>query len=317
MGAEHVLLNHFSQRYPKLPKLATSPPPPEVSSEELPIEDSAMTPAEAQVVKNEAGGSETLSIEDSPRKTDGAKGAADEAGTTIQSNDHPLNESSLQTATTAPVVSVSFDFMSIRIGDMWKMAHYMDALSLLFAEIEKDDGDDVLGAVEHDHNATIDATPNGTTGSGTGNQTNTPKKSGNPNKADRIAATAVQSSKAKKRAEAKLAREAEIAELALRQSRAIQAIAEEESVNHADVLRGDMVAGMSVSAPMTLEEVPQEERAPVPGTGEEKSEIRVHAVEAESKVAAKRGCSPTAAMPDGKRQRERDEVDVSGGHLQA
>lgn len=92
MNASHILLNHFSQRYPKLPKLNL-----------------------------------------------------------------PANPSSSEA-----VISVSFDFMSIKIGEMWKMAHYMDALSLLFDEADPEDGDDTMDAVEHDHNPSIDtATANG------------------------------------------------------------------------------------------------------------------------------------------------------------
>jgi ribonuclease Z len=90
MNASHILLNHFSQRYPKLPKL------------NLPTHPSI----------------------DGERQSD---------------------------------ISISFDFMSIKVGDMWKMAHYMDPLSLLFDEAEPDDGDETTGAVEGDLNPTLDA----------------------------------------------------------------------------------------------------------------------------------------------------------------
>lgn len=92
MKASHILLNHFSQRYPKLPKL------------NLPADD----------------------------------------GTGSKQAD----------------ISISFDFMSIKVGEMWKMAHYMDALSLLFDEAEPEDGDDTIAAVEGDINPTVD-TPKG------------------------------------------------------------------------------------------------------------------------------------------------------------
>ncbi|WVR08979.1 hypothetical protein IAU60_006038 [Kwoniella sp. DSM 27419] len=91
MNASHILLNHFSQRYPKLPKL----PVPEAT------EDGVAQPA----------------------------------------------------------VSISFDFMSLRVGDMWKMPYYMDAMSMLFAEVEEEgEGEDtVVGAVKGDVNPTLDA----------------------------------------------------------------------------------------------------------------------------------------------------------------
>lgn len=40
---------------------------------------------------------------------------------------------------------------------MWKMAHYMDPLSMLFDEAEPEDGDDTTGAVEGDINPSVDA----------------------------------------------------------------------------------------------------------------------------------------------------------------
>ena len=58
------------------------------------------------------------------------------------------------------VVSVSFDLMSIRIGDMWRMSHYMEAIDLLLAgdedEDEAEEGDDTIKAVERDTNPTLD-----------------------------------------------------------------------------------------------------------------------------------------------------------------
>ena len=86
MKASHILLNHFSQRYPKFPKLNL-----------------------------------------------------------------PTDSSSSNT-----VISLAFDFMSIRIGDMWKMAHYMEPMSMLVDEAEPEEGDDVLEAVEHDINPSVD-----------------------------------------------------------------------------------------------------------------------------------------------------------------
>ncbi|WVW79468.1 hypothetical protein I302_101437 [Kwoniella bestiolae CBS 10118] len=99
MKARHILLNHFSQRYPKLPKLPTAVP-------------------------------STID---------------DDSTTAVQ-----------------PVVSISFDFMSIKIRDMWKMAHYMEPLSLLFVETDEGDGETVEGegsvlkAVENDVNPSLD-----------------------------------------------------------------------------------------------------------------------------------------------------------------
>jgi ribonuclease Z len=94
MNASHILLNHFSQRYPKLPK---------------------------------------LNLPTNPTSSDGTP-----------------------SATAQPDISISFDFMSIKVGEMWKMAHYMDPLSMLFDEAEPEDGDDTTGAVEGDINPSVD-----------------------------------------------------------------------------------------------------------------------------------------------------------------
>lgn len=83
MNAKRILLNHFSQRYPKLPK--------------------------------------TRATEDNDRD-----------------------------------VSISYDMMTIKVGDMWKMKYYMDAAEMLFAE---EDDADVEKAVETDVNATPVAEP--------------------------------------------------------------------------------------------------------------------------------------------------------------
>ena len=86
MKARHILLNHFSQRYPKLPK-------------------------SRQRIEDQGDGS-------------------------------------------GPVVSISFDFMSARIGDLWRMKYYMDAVEMLYAE-EEEDGDDTTKPVEQDVNSTV------------------------------------------------------------------------------------------------------------------------------------------------------------------
>jgi ribonuclease Z len=130
MKASHILLNHFSQRYPKLPKL------------NLPADD----------------------------------------GTGSKQAD----------------ISISFDFMSIKVGEMWKMAYYMDALSLLFDEAEPEDGDDTTGAVEGDINPTVD-TPNGKSKNSSNAKQNKPTGGGSTE------GEGVVSKKAQKRSERKAA----------------------------------------------------------------------------------------------------------------
>ncbi|KIR35362.1 ribonuclease Z [Cryptococcus deuterogattii MMRL2647] len=104
MGAKYILLNHFSQRYPKLPKL---PMPTSVAP-------GVQAPSTSTAEPN---------------------GVVDEIATLSASS------TSLEVST-EPIVSISFDFMSLRLGDMWKMPYYMEGLSMLFAEPE--DGEDVV-----------------------------------------------------------------------------------------------------------------------------------------------------------------------------
>lgn len=76
MNARYVILNHFSQRYPKIPKLPA--PEPDV----------------------------------------------DENGEVVPSS--------------GSTVAISFDFMSLRAADTWKMSHFTEPLSLLYAEEEEE-----------------------------------------------------------------------------------------------------------------------------------------------------------------------------------
>jgi hypothetical protein len=99
MGARNILLNHFSQRYPKLPKL------------------------------------NTFSNHNKPSTT----GHQD--------------------------ISISFDLMSVRLGEMWRMKYYHDAMELLFPPEEEaeEEGDGVESAVRGDVNPTLDKNGKGKT----------------------------------------------------------------------------------------------------------------------------------------------------------
>lgn len=63
----------------------------------------------------------------------------------------PTASPSSPSSKTEPVVSISFDLMSIRVDEMWKMAHYMEPISHLFPD-EEEDGDNVEDAVAKDVN---------------------------------------------------------------------------------------------------------------------------------------------------------------------
>jgi ribonuclease Z len=46
------------------------------------------------------------------------------------------------------VISVAFDLMSLRVGDMWKVRHYRSPFETLFAELEGDEGGGVSVELE-------------------------------------------------------------------------------------------------------------------------------------------------------------------------
>lgn len=128
MRAQHILLNHFSQRYPKMPKMPVPEPPPDAGDATPPGSPSAESP-------KAGGGSPVQQHVTSPKLTPTS----------------PRYKGKKPWHAAEPVVSISFDFMSIKVGEMWKMAHYMEPISLLFPE-EEDEGDNPLEAVKKDMN---------------------------------------------------------------------------------------------------------------------------------------------------------------------
>jgi ribonuclease Z len=52
-----------------------------------------------------------------------------------------------------PIISIAFDLMSLRVGDMWKVRHYKSPFETLFSELEGDEGDGV--SVEVDQGGTL------------------------------------------------------------------------------------------------------------------------------------------------------------------
>lgn len=97
MGAQNILLTHFSQRYPKIPSLQSATPPLAVDS--LPL---TSVPA-------------TLGDD----ATESQSNAGISAG-----------------ASSDPPVAIAFDCVSIPIGSLWKMSRYTPALERVFAELE-------------------------------------------------------------------------------------------------------------------------------------------------------------------------------------
>ncbi|WVQ73573.1 hypothetical protein IAR50_003151 [Cryptococcus sp. DSM 104548] len=171
MGAKYILLNHFSQRYPKLPKMTGAAPALNETSESAGViaEDNS---AEETVEEAPAEDVQTSLNETVPDNVVlGTPATVDQPfvldATPALPNvpPAPLPTSTALPSSPPPHISISFDFMSIRLSDMWKMPYYMDALSILFAEPEEADAEDgTSGTAE----GKVDGTGEGAIATGTG-----------------------------------------------------------------------------------------------------------------------------------------------------
>lgn len=118
MGAKHVLLNHFSQRYPKLP-----------DNLDLSGGAGAVSTYATAETRNTASAHPTTS--------------GDTYATASSTNTTPSPTTDEQQH--RPVVAMSFDFMSVKVRDMFKVAHYLEPI----AEFYKD-GEDEAGGTTGD-----------------------------------------------------------------------------------------------------------------------------------------------------------------------
>ncbi|TYJ56176.1 hypothetical protein B9479_003162 [Cryptococcus floricola] len=154
MGAKYILLNHFSQRYPKLPKMPGVVP--------LAVAEEASESARAKREENVPEDLKEAAIEE-----DVPENSSTETLAPLPEN--VVLEASSPSSTAPPHVSISFDFMSLRLADMWKMPYYMDALSILFAEPEEAEVEDGAGSVvEGKANGAVTGEQGGATGTGKG-----------------------------------------------------------------------------------------------------------------------------------------------------
>lgn len=140
MGARHVLLNHFSQRYPKLPNL-TLPRATNANGGAgvVPLENgvSPLAPAPTEVdadAEESAMNASPANVESSERVS-----VAEEATLVHASKSLP-----------EPIVAISFDFMSVRVGDMYRVANYLEAIGELYKDDDEEgeEGEVVGGGVE-------------------------------------------------------------------------------------------------------------------------------------------------------------------------
>ncbi|ODO09602.1 hypothetical protein I350_03210 [Cryptococcus amylolentus CBS 6273] len=159
MGAKYILLNHFSQRYPKLPKMPGVVPlavAEEASESARPTRKEGVPEeilGEAFIEEDVLENSSTETLAPLPENVvlDASSEPSDPPVLPSVTPTAPTiddTSSNLPPPSTAPPhVSISFDFMSLRLADMWKMPYYMDALSILFAEPEEAEVEDGAGSV--------------------------------------------------------------------------------------------------------------------------------------------------------------------------
>lgn len=154
MGAKTLLLTHFSQRYAKLPEMS------KMNTLKVNFEDAASGPP----VENElvTGASEGLELQPSALREvmdggdpgvlsiDGIHGEGESVttstngGATLSTYVDSAMRSTVVTAV-APSdlkVCVAFDYMRIRVGDIWKMEQYTQTLTHMFGDPREHPGSD-------------------------------------------------------------------------------------------------------------------------------------------------------------------------------
>lgn len=169
MGAKHILLNHFSQRYPKLPEnldLTGAPKPGAAGAEPVASAPGPSgDPGTAEPAVAESAGVQVTfeSATETDISTDPVPPASDPATTLVP-------DLAPQVTAPQPIVAMSFDFMSVKIRDMYKVAHYLEPI----AEFYKDGEDDNVasgpqrdaGAEGDAEEAAVNGTTNGSGGKG-------------------------------------------------------------------------------------------------------------------------------------------------------
>ncbi|KAF3929547.1 hypothetical protein ABW19_dt0204906 [Dactylella cylindrospora] len=125
MGAKNLLLTHFSQRYPKLPKLRK--PSSNGNQDEQPLCDPFMEVPEGKEVDY--------------------SGPMD--GVTVPGHDNMGPEISKPAGSDSMNIGFGFDMMRVKVKDFWKLERYIPALESLFKEEEKlDPGEGAEGVDE-------------------------------------------------------------------------------------------------------------------------------------------------------------------------
>lgn len=144
MGARACVLTHFSQRYQKVPVLERADEGEAPAEEDVEMDDKFLEPVEDESTNPEdamAGPSEDVAATFPDQETSN--------GDSGKQYDIPSKrQAPRRTSSGAPVavkfklhsdmkVCVAFDYMRVKVGDIWKMEHFTPALLKLFAEEEK------------------------------------------------------------------------------------------------------------------------------------------------------------------------------------
>ncbi|EME86499.1 uncharacterized protein MYCFIDRAFT_214269 [Pseudocercospora fijiensis CIRAD86] len=146
MGAKACVLTHFSQRYQKVPVLERADESEAPAEEDVDMSNGAIEPVEDESTNPEdamAGPLEDVAAtfpDQEPSNGDGGKQydipSKKQASRSFgQSGPPEAVKFKLQSDMK---VCVAFDYMRVKVGDIWKMEHFTPALLKLFAEEEKE-----------------------------------------------------------------------------------------------------------------------------------------------------------------------------------
>ncbi|KAL9936424.1 hypothetical protein V8E36_004492 [Tilletia maclaganii] len=172
-GAAGMLLTHFSQRYPKLPRLTRkwqgerecgpnmkfSAPSPvrdtqgEADDDAEGADEAFLANAEAEMDDDAILNSLDESFRSSVSKVNNGQDTAGTSSTTPAPSDTPAQDNK------GMIVAPAFDLASIEVPDMWKMERYVPALELLFDADEEEMGGPDADGGGHDDDEEVAAQP--------------------------------------------------------------------------------------------------------------------------------------------------------------
>ncbi|KAF7186400.1 Ribonuclease Z [Pseudocercospora fuligena] len=146
MGAKACVLTHFSQRYQKVPVLERADETEMSAEEDVDMSNGAIEPVEDESTNPEdamAGPLEDVAATFPDQETSNGAGGKQYDIPSKKQASRSFGQSGPPEAVKFKLqsdmkVCVAFDYMRVKVGDIWKMEHFTPALLKLFAEEEKE-----------------------------------------------------------------------------------------------------------------------------------------------------------------------------------